>query len=233
MSRITRIARSALLIALSLGLGGSARALSLADLNAGASFTTPDGSLTFSEFHITLPTMVGSAVNAFAGADLSLFTVQVGALSGFGSTTLEFNLPLVAAGDQVGRMLMDYKVTASPVMQITGAGLAFTGTAIGTGALARIDEVVAAPAGDVAMQAIRQSGGIQQPTAFASLPAASNEILVTNDILLDVQSRSAAIAQISEVEHSFTVAPIPEPGAIAIFAASLGLVAAASRRRLL
>jgi hypothetical protein len=233
MSTITRIARSALLIALSLGFGGSARALSLADLNGGASFATPDGALTFSEFHITLPAMVGSDVNAFAGVDLSLFTVDVVSPSGPGASTLEFNLPLVAAGDQVGRILMDYKVTAGPAMRITGAGLAFTGTAIGAGALARIDEVVSAPAGDVALQAIRQSGGAQQPTASTSLPSAPNEVLVTNDILLDVRSRSAAIAQLSEVEHSFTVAPIPEPGAIAIFAASLGLLTAASRRRLL
>ncbi len=233
MSNITRIARGSFLIALAIGLAASAQALSLADLNAGASVTTPDGSLTFSEFHITLPATIGGAPNAFAGADLSIFTVDVATPSGPGSNVLAFNVPLVAAGDQVGQMLLDYKVSASPAMRITGAGLRFTGTAIGSGAVTRIDELVATPAGDIALQAIREAGGVQQPAASASLPTAPSEIHVATDILLDVQLRTASISQLSEVEQSFTVAPVPEPGAFAIFAASLGLVTAASRRRLL
>jgi hypothetical protein len=229
MSKITRLAQGALLIALSLTLGGNARALTLADLNGGASLT--DGVLTFSEFNVTLPAMVGSSPNALAGVNLALFEVEVLPAAGFGFRVLEFDVPLVAAGDQVGQMMIDYKVTANPTTVITGAGLRFTGTAIGAGAITRIDELVSTPAGDISLHVIRQAGGTQQPTDTAALPAPASEALVATTITLDVSSRTAFIAQISEIEGQFSVAPIPEPGAIMIFAASLGLVTTASRRR--
>jgi hypothetical protein len=151
--------------------------------------------------------------------------------AGFGFRVLEFDVPLVAAGDQVGQMMIDYKVTANPTTVITGAGLRFTGTAIGAGAITRIDELVSTPAGDISLHVIRQAGGTQQPTDTAALPAPASEALVATTITLDVSSRTAFIAQISEIEGQFSVAPIPEPGAIMIFAASLGLVTTASRRR--
>jgi hypothetical protein len=94
MSKITRLAQGALLIALSLTLGGNARALTLADLNGGASLT--DGVLTFSEFNVTLPAMVGSSPNALAGVNLALFEVEVLPAAGFGFRVLEFDVPLVA-----------------------------------------------------------------------------------------------------------------------------------------
>jgi hypothetical protein len=229
MSKITRLAQGALLIALSLGLAGSARALTLADLNAGASFS--DGTLSFSDFSVTLPATVGSSPNALASVDLSLFEVEVLPASGFGFRVLEFDIPLVAAGDQVGQMLIDYRVTANPTTVITGAGLRFTGTAVGTGAITRIDQLVSTPAGDIELNVIRQAGGVQDPEDAKALPAPSQFAEVATNIRLDVSSRTAFIAQISELEGQFSVAPIPEPGAIMIFAASLGLVTTASRRR--
>jgi hypothetical protein len=229
MSKITRLAQGALLIALSLGLGSSARALTLADLNAGASFS--DGTLSFTDFSVTLPAMVGSAPNVLASVNLALFEVELLPASGFGFRVLEFDIPLVAAGDQVGQMLIDYRVTANPTTVITGAGLRFTGTAIGSGAITRIDELVSTPAGDIDLHVIRQAGGVQDPEDTKLLPGPAQQAFVATDIRLDVSSRTAFIAQISELEGSFSVAPIPEPGAIMIFAASLGLVMTASRRR--
>lgn len=229
MSKITRLAQGALLIALSLGLGGSARALTLADLNAGASFS--DGTLSFSNFSVTLPATVGSSPNALASVNLALFEVEVLPASGFGFRVLEFDIPLVAAGDQVGQMLIDYRVTANPTTVLTGAGLRFTGTAVGSGAITRIDQLVSTPAGNIELNVIRQAGGVQDPEDAKALPGPAHFADVATNIRLDVSSRTAFIAQISELEGQFSVAPIPEPGAIMIFAASLGLVTTASRRR--
>jgi hypothetical protein len=229
MSKITPFAQGALLVALCLALGGSARALTLADLNGGASFS--DGTLTFSDFSVTLPPTVGSSPNALAGVNLALFEVEVLPTSGFGFRVLEFDVPLVAAGDQVGQMLIDYKVTSNPFTVVTGAGLRFTGTAIGSGAITRIDELVATPAGNIDLHVIRQAGGTQDPEDAKPLPGPAQQASVATDIRLDVSSRTAFIAQISELEGQFSIAPIPEPGAIMIFSASLGLVTTASRRR--
>lgn len=63
------------------------------------------------------------------------------------------------------------------------------------------------------------------------LAVAVSQILANTAIPLDVQSRTALLARISEVERTYAVAPVPEPGAFAIFAASIGLITAASRRR--
>ena len=202
----------------------------LADLNAGATLTTADGTLTFSNFQITLPATVGGTANAFAGVDLALFEVEALPAAGFGLRVLEFDIPLVAANDQVGQLLMQYVVTANASV-IDGVGLQFTGTALGAGAVTRIDELVSTPAGDVQLQVIREAGGSQIPTAFAALPTPVGEILVNTAITLDVQSRTALFAQVSEIEQSYSVAPVPEPGAFAIFAASIGMITAASRRR--
>ena len=231
LNPIKRFAIGALFVALSISVGGSARAITLADLNAGASFSTPDGSLTFSNFHVTLPAMVGSATNALAGVNLALFEVQPLPAVGFGFRVIEFNIPLVASGDQVGQMGIDYRVSANPVSAITGAGLRFTGTAIGTGAVTRIDQLVSSPAGSIELHAIRQAGGVQDPDDEKFLASPASAVDVTSTIRLDVSSRTAFIAQISEIEGRFSTAPVPEPGAIAIFAASLAMVTTASRRR--
>ncbi len=231
LNPIKQLARGVLLVALSISLGGSARALTLADLDGGASFATPDGSLTFSAFHVTLPAMIGSANNALAGLNLALFEVEALPSVGFGFRVLEFDIPLVAAGDEIGQMIIDYTVTASPTILITGAGLRFTGTAIGSGAVTRIDELVTAPAGSIGLHVIRQAGGVQHPDDEQLLPSAASEVLVSKNILLDVHSRTAFIAQISEIEGRYSVRPVPEPGAVAIFAASLAMVTTASRRR--
>jgi hypothetical protein len=231
MSKIHPIRSLTLLaVALTLGLGTGASALTLADLDAGASFN--DGTLTFSDFNVTLPATVGASPNALASVDLALFEVEVLPASGFGFRVLEFDIPLVASGDQIGQMQIDYKVTANPTTVLTGAGIRFTGTAIGTGAITRIDQLVSTPAGSIDLHVIRQAGGTQDPEDAAALPAPNGrEALVAKTITLDVRSRSAFIAQISEIEGQFSVAPIPEPGAVAIFAGSLMLVTAASRRR--
>jgi hypothetical protein len=218
---------AALALVCAVGLATAAQAITLADLNAGASFSTPDGTLTFHDFSVTLP---GGASNAFAGLDLSLIEVEALPSVGFGFKVLEFDAPLVVAMGQVGQLQLSYTVTANDAL-ITGVGLRFTGTAMGTGAVARIDEVVSTSAGDVELHVIRASGGAQDADDSTALPAPVGEIEVFKDVVL--ASGTNALAQISEFEQRYGVAPIPEPGAFAIFAASLALVTTASRRRLL
>ncbi|RIL05282.1 MAG: hypothetical protein DCC71_10935 [Proteobacteria bacterium] len=217
------VLHAAAALALSIGLAGSAHALTLAELNAGASFSTPDGTLTFQNFSVTTS-------DAFAGIDLAAIEVEALPSVGFGFKVLEFDAPLVVAGDAIGGMRIAYDVVANSAL-ITSVGLRFTGTAIGTGASARIFETVTSPAGAVTLEAIRVAGGTQDPEDVADLPAGVRQIGVVKQITLDTSSRLGMLAQISEFEQRYAVAPIPEPGAFAIFAASLGLVVTASRRR--
>lgn len=216
-----------------LGLAGAAHALTLADLTGGASFTTSDGTLTFHDFQVTLPGTVGSAANAFAGLDLSIIEVEALPSVGFGFKVLEFDAPLVVAGDQIGQMVLSYQVTANPTARITGVGLRFTGTAIGGGASARIDETVSFAGGSAQLHAVREAGGTQDPDDSVALPTPAASIGVEKTITLDVSGRYAQLAQLSEFEQRYSVAPVPEPGAFLIFGGSLALIMGASRRRLI
>jgi hypothetical protein len=231
--QLSKAIQAAAAFALLLGASGAAQALTLADLTGGASFSTSDGTLTFHDFQVTLPGTVGSAANAFAGLDLSIIEVEALPSVGFGFKVLEFDAPLVVAGDQIGQMVLSYQVTANPTARITGVGLRFTGTAIGTGASARIDEIVSFDGGSVELNAVRVSGGEQDPDDSASLPAPAASIGVEKTITLDVSGRTASLAQLSEFEQRYSIAPVPEPGAFLIFGGSLALIVSASRRRLL
>lgn len=219
--------------AMLLGIAGTAQALTLADLTGGASFTTSDGTLTFHDFQVTLPGTVGGDANAFAGLDLSIIEVEALPSVGFGFKVLEFDAPLVVAGDAVGQMVLSYQVTASPIARITGVGLRFTGTAIGAGASTSIDEIVSYAGGSSELHAVRQAGGTQDPDDSVSLPAPAASIGVEKTITLDVRGRTPQIAQLSEFEQRYSVAPVPEPGAFMIFGGSLALIVGASRRRMI
>lgn len=219
--------------ALALGGANPAAALTLADLDAGASLASVDGTLTFQNFDVTLPATVGASPNAFAALDLSTIEVEALPTNGFGFRVIEFDSPLVAVGEQVGQLVIDFDVVASPGFVITGANLAFTGTALGTGAVARIDQTVTSAGGNLSLSAIREAGGVQQPIDEDVLAAPAASVAASTTITLDTRGRAAFIAQLSELEPGFSVSarPVPEPGAFAIFGGSLALVLTASRRR--
>jgi hypothetical protein len=221
----------AIAVAIALGAASTAGALTLADLNAGASFTSLDGTLTFQNFNVSVPATIGSSSNAFLGLDLSLIEVEALPTTGFGFRVIEFDAPLVAVGEEVGQLVIGFEAVATPTYVITGANLRFTGTAIGNGAIARIDESVVAPAGTTNLHVIRQGSGLQHPEDHNSLAMPANSVDVTATITLDTRGRTAFLAQLSEFEPGFSARPVPEPGAAAVFGGSLLLVATASRRR--
>lgn len=217
--------------AVALCIATGAHALTLADLNAGASFSSLDGSLTFQDFDVSVPATVGASANEFLGLDLALIEVEALPTSGFGFRVIEFDAPLVAVGDEVGQLVIAFRVVANPNFVIDGASLRFTGTAIGAGAVTRIDEVISGAGGDVTLTAIRQAGGTQDPDDQDTLLAPSSSVDVSTTITLDTRGRTAFLAQLSEFEPGFSARPVPEPGAIALFSGSMALVIAASRRR--
>lgn len=218
-------------VAVALFAASPGQALTLADLNAGASLSSLDGTLTFQDFSVTVPATVGASANAFLGLDLALIEVEALPTNGFGFRVIEFDSPLVAVGDEVGQLQIEFTVVASPAFEITGANLRFTGTALGTGAIARIDETITGAGVDSSLTVIRQAGGAQQPIAETVFGSAVGSVDVSASILLDTRGRTAILAQLSEFEPGFSARPIPEPGAIALFSGSMALVLAASRRR--
>lgn len=217
--------------AVALCLASGAHALTLADLNAGASFSSLDGSLTFQDFDVSIPATVGASANAFLGLDLAMIEVEALPTNGFGFRVIEFDAPLVAVGDEVGQMVISFRAVASPSFLIDAANLRFTGTAIGTGAVTRIDEVISGAGGDVTLTAVRQAGGTQDPDDQDILLTPSSSVDVAATITLDTRGRTAFLAQLSEFEPGFSARPVPEPGAIALFSGSMLLVLTASRRR--
>jgi len=222
----------AIAIVIALGLAGSASALTLADLNSGATFTSLDGTLTFQNFSVAVPATIGASPNSFLGLDLSMIQVEALPTDGFGFRVIEFDAPLVAVGDEVGQFVIGWQTVATtPTNVITGADLRFTGTAIGNGAVARIDETVAGPGGTLSLHTIRQASGLQHPTDSGLLAVPAHSVNVSTTITLDTRGRLAFLAQLSEFEPGFSARPIPEPGALAIFGGSMMLVVTASRRR--
>jgi hypothetical protein len=221
------LSRTPLVLALLAALPGPARALSLAALDGGASLAAPDGSLSFLHFDVTLPSSVGGSPNAFGALDLSLFQVNAFDAS-LGVDLLQLDGPLVASLGQVGVLQIAFDVVASASLAITGVGLDITGTALGTGALARVAETVD---GGPTLVASREGGGAQNPVASASLGEPASQLHIVKDITVD--ARRGLLAQISEIRQRFDVAPVPEPGGFAIFATGALVVAVASRRRAL
>jgi hypothetical protein len=203
-------------------LPGGAAALTLADLDAGASLATADGALSFENWSVT-------ASDAFAGIDLSLFEVEV-ITDGVALKVLETDGPLAAFGGLVGNLAIEFDVVVDALTRIEGVGLAMTATAQGSGALARIEETVTGSE-VLSLEVFREGDGAQSSTDFALFATPQQNLAIAKRIALDTRAPGALIAQISEFEQSFQLAAVPEPSAAASFALGASLVLAALRRR--
>lgn len=216
--------------ALLLGAAPAARALTLADLVGGGSFSSLDGSLTYSNFSVSLPDVVDGSPNVLVGFDLTLFEVDP-TLDTLGVNGLEFDAPIVAAGGGVGVIVVSFDVAAAPGLQIDGVDMNFTGTALGSGALASISEQVLADGALHELEVIREAGGAQVGSAEIAFGTPARQLRVEKRIVVDTRGQGAIVAQISEFEQRYLTSPVPEPGAAAIFVSALLLVGRATRRR--
>jgi hypothetical protein len=128
------VATWALAFALVLSVAPAARALTLADLQAGGSFMALSDPLSFDNFSIT--------VSGALSADLSDYTVVVledgfsivgpmGVASSTGGIDLAFDVLI--------------KTDVAPESSLTGASLFFNGAAAGPGSLASVAEELIAP----------------------------------------------------------------------------------------
>ena len=213
MQRFARFL-SALAFSAMFALPSASSALTLSDLNAGASFSTTGGEVSF-DF------AAGSI--ALAGAlplDLSQYTVV--------PTTTGFIVsgPLAALGPAAfGVLALAYQVSAGAGFALTSAGLQASGLAFGPGAFAIASSGLSNGAGLGLLFASGGGTGSATSASFASTGALS--------ALSGVQLFALTpgdVASIASLHFSFGWVSVPEPVAGLLLALGLGGLALFARR---
>ena len=210
-NRRWRAATCALGLAAVLTTANTGSALTLADLDGGASFSI--AGLTFLNFDAT--------VTGDISLDLADYPVQLLA-DGF-----RLSGPLSVLLGDAGTLLLSYQVTAADPI-LVGASLFAAGTTIGAGAQAWVGESLLGPANEVLgslfVYAIEGVGSVPSDSAaFAPVPQLS--------VAKTVSLGSGLFAAIPVIDQRFQF--IPEP--VAMWLLTLGLVGLAwwrPRRRL-
>jgi hypothetical protein len=181
------------LVALTLALAPTARALSLHDLNAGASFASSDGSVTF-DFDPGSIVLGGSLPGDLLGY---LVTPIVG---GF-----QIDGPLAAVNGAFGILSLSYSVTAAAGLVLDGASLLVTGVAFGASAVASAGETLSNGTGLGVLVTGFGAGAPVDGAAFAAAPSLG---VVTGVQLLALAP--GEVASIQSLRQSFAAVPIPE-----------------------
>jgi hypothetical protein len=200
---------AALVLAFAATVPRGAGALTLADLDAGGSFSA--GSLTFDDFDVVL-----------AGdlpVDLTAYAVQVLA-DGF-----RISGPISAILGGSGTLLVSYEVSAlSPI--ISGASLLAPGATIGTGAQALIVESLLGPASEVlgSLFVFDVEGVGADPDDSAGFTPVSSVSVVKSVIV-----GGGMLAAMPMVEQRFLT--VPEALPLSLLAVGLAGLAIAGRRR--
>ena len=199
-NRRSRVVLCALGLGALLATSKGASALSLADLDGGASFSV--AGLTFANFEAT--------VTGDISLDLADYPVQLLA-DGF-----RLSGPLSVLLGHAGTLLLSYQVTATnPIL--VGASLFAAGTTIGAGAQAWVGESLFGPAnealGSLFAYDIEGVGSVSSDSiAFAAVPQLS--------VAKTVNLGSGLFAAIPVVDQRFQL--IPEPVTMSLL--TLGLV---------
>ncbi len=167
-------AAMAVSVALATGLAGGAHATTLADLNAGQSLTV--GSLTFSDFSITVTGAVDHNLADYAVKTLS---------DGF---QIDGNISVF--NGQQGDILVSYEVSAAPGTAVDDLRLAFNGAAVGAHSGATVSEdLFGIPSGDFIAdaQVFKTGSGLSQKVDSVTF-APQTSFTVEKDILVKAGS---------------------------------------------
>jgi hypothetical protein len=208
-----RIAQLVLAAALSLPL--ASQALTLHDLNAGASFSSSGGELRF-DF---------AAGSISLGGALPIDLTQYSVLTT--ATGFIVSGPLAAIGPAAfGTLTLAYRVTASPGLALSSASLQTSGIAFGSGALAIATSGFSN--GATLGVLLTSSGG----TGATDGAAFGNAGFL--DALASVQLFALTpgdVAAFGSVQHGFGWLSVPEAGTSLLLAAGLGGLALLGRPR--
>jgi len=198
----------ALAIALAAGVPQAARALTLADLDAGGSFSV--GSLTFSDFDVL--------VTGDVSADLSDYPVQLLA-DGFRLA----GIPCLTLGEEA-TVLVSYVVESA--LGIDGASLFAPLVAAGAGAAALVSDSLLDEDGDalatlLALNVFGDGSDFSDSAGFV----ATTKLQVVKVISLT----TGVVAAVPHVDQRFSV--VPEPLTLVMLASGLSGLAMVGRRR--
>lgn len=195
----------------------TASALTLADLEAGASFTSTDGSLLFSEFQ---------GIEAKDDLNPDLWNYTVLQLDG------GFRIvgPIGVASGDFGVLSLSYKVSATKPM--VGANVFFNGAAFGDDAFADLTSILLGSIGGSEIPGdgelnLLVTGDGTKIKVDSSLFDPILEFFVYEEVRVD--STGALAASVSAVDQRFSLVPEPTTGLML----GLGLfgLAAVGRRR--
>jgi hypothetical protein len=188
-----RCIRFLLAAAVVVALGPAARALTLSDLNAGASFSSTDGTLTF-EFD---PGSI--AVGGVLPADLTQYVVTPVA-GGF-----QVSGPMAAANGGVGGVSLSYDVTPSASLLVDAASLLVTGIAFGGGAFGTVGETLSNGAG---LGAFVTGFGVNQLVDSESFAGVASATVVSGLSVLALGMGS--LVSIQTLQQTFSTVVVPE-----------------------
>jgi hypothetical protein len=191
--------------------GAEAASYSLADLANGQTFTSDDGSLTFSNFDVTRTKNLSS--------DLTMYTVTTTS-SGFMLTSNEFD----AGTGGLRKLDLSYTVTSSsPIVE---AGLAMDGSR---------------QSGKIKVEKDIEAQGSDEGTFLVTVLSGNHSVLSDSDQFspgatsfdVEEQIRIKKVASLDSVTNSFRDAAhaVPEPGTMALFAFGAAGLALIGRRR--
>lgn len=230
MVRAALEARLGLLVAIALmGTAGPAAAISLGALTAGASLSSDEGAVTFSDFSVAFLAGIHEDRNALLNLDLSLVDVQLIVLGD--RRILSFEGGLEVDSGVLGQMWIDYTVATDAGFEITGAGLSLKAETLTTFTSVTVVESISGGA-SASLYASERFDGTGTPSGALVFALPARNLVVSNDVFID--GGYGGTTRVASLQQSFRVAgsasPVPEPGASLLFAVGVALSAARLRR---
>jgi hypothetical protein len=188
-----RCIRLLLAAAVVVALAPAARALTLQNLNAGASFPSLDGGLTFSFDPGSI------AVGGALSTDLTQYLVTP-IVGGF-----QVSGPMAAANGGLGGLSLSYDVTPLASYLIDGASLLVTGIAFGAAAFGTVGETLSNGAG---LGAFVTGFGVNQLVDSESFAGVASASVVSGLSVLALGMGS--LVSIQTLQQTFSTVVVPE-----------------------